>query len=74
MSTLKPADLERFLAEDAGGSVLLLNLLRFHHDSGSETYQKYFMAFAPMNARYGVGIIYASDSDQRALAAELGQA
>ena len=35
------AALERFLAEDAGGPVVMLNLLRFRPDGGRERYQEY---------------------------------
>jgi uncharacterized protein (DUF1330 family) len=39
------ADLERFLAEDPGGPVVMLNLLRFGADGGRERYDEYRRAF-----------------------------
>ena len=34
-------DLDRFLAEDHGGPVVMLNLLRFARDGGRERYDEY---------------------------------
>ena len=66
------SDLKRFLAEDSGDPVIMLNLLRFV-DGGRETYQHYAKAigqtFLP---RYGGEIIYAGECST-ALVAEEGQ-
>jgi uncharacterized protein (DUF1330 family) len=35
------ADLDRYLAEDPGGPVVMLNLLRFRPDGGRERYAQY---------------------------------
>ncbi|HLS76772.1 MAG TPA: DUF1330 domain-containing protein [Nocardia sp.] len=66
-------DLKRFLAEDPGGPVVMLNLLRFA-PGGRELYARYADAvrqtFAP---RYGAEVLYAGDGSS-ALVAEQGQA
>ncbi|MDZ7918317.1 MAG: DUF1330 domain-containing protein [Rhodococcus sp. (in: high G+C Gram-positive bacteria)] len=65
-------DLKRYLAEDPGGPVVMLNLLRFA-DGGREAYAKYAAAltetFLP---RYGAEILYAGEGST-VLAAEAGQ-
>ncbi|CAA9575460.1 MAG: hypothetical protein AVDCRST_MAG33-3006 [uncultured Thermomicrobiales bacterium] len=72
MITWTSADVERFLAEDPGGPVVMLNLLRFHPDGGRETYMAYVAGFAPLNVRYGIEVVYGGDGG-RALAGEPGQ-
>ncbi|ATQ29537.1 DUF1330 domain-containing protein [Rhodococcus ruber] len=66
------ADLKRFLAEDPGGPVVMLNLLRFG-TGGREIYARYADAlhetFLP---RYGGEVLYAGDGST-ALVAETGQ-
>src|SRR3954470_8921360 len=55
------ADLKRFLQEDPGGPVVMLNLLRFA-DGGRESYAKY--AEGPSGTfllRYGGEVLYAGD-------------
>ena len=54
-------DLERFLAEDPGGPVTMLNLLRFRPDGGREMYMAYAAGFAPLTDRYGLSVVYAGD-------------
>ena len=39
------ADLKRYLAEDPGGPVVMLNLLRFRPDGGRERYAEYLEHF-----------------------------
>jgi hypothetical protein len=39
MISCAPADLERFLAEDDGKPVTMLNLLRFKPDGGRDRYR-----------------------------------
>ncbi|MGP3944663.1 DUF1330 domain-containing protein [Streptomyces sp. 6N106] len=66
--------LDALLAEDPGGPVVMLNLLRFRPDGGRESYQRYFEALGPeINARYGLRVEYLGDGG-RALVAEEGQA
>ncbi|MGH1564419.1 DUF1330 domain-containing protein [Mumia sp. DW29H23] len=66
------ADLKRYLAEDAGGPVTMLNLLRFR-EGGRELYARYAAAldetFLP---RYGGEVLYAGDGGTT-LVAEEGQ-
>lgn len=68
------ADLKRLLAEDPGGPVVMLNLLRFKPDGGRESYAKYSEALADTYlARYGGEVLYAGDGST-VLVAEAGQA
>lgn len=65
-------DLERFLAEDPGGPVVMLNLLRFA-EGGRALYAQYARAmgktFLP---RYGAEVLYSGEGSTP-LAAETGQ-
>lgn len=65
-------DLKRYLEEDPGGPVVMLNLLRFV-DGARETYARYAEAleqtFLP---RYGAKVLYAGDGST-SLVAEQGQ-
>ncbi len=65
-------DLKRYLQEDPGGPVVMLNLLRYA-EGGRESYEQYAEAlrttFLP---RYGGEILYAGDGST-ALVAEAGQ-
>ena len=66
------ADLKRFLAEDPGGPVVMLNLLRFA-EGGRDSYAQYAAAlnetFLP---RYGGEVLYAGEGST-ALVADNGQ-
>lgn len=66
------ADLKRFLSEDPGGPVVMLNLLRWQ-EGGRAQYEEYAAAlektFLP---RYGAEVVYAGDGST-ALVAEEGQ-
>jgi uncharacterized protein (DUF1330 family) len=67
------ADLKRYLLEDPGGPVVMLNLLRFA-DGGREKYAEYSRALSETYlARYGGEVLYAGDGST-ALVAEDGQA
>lgn len=65
-------DLKRFVSEDPGGPVVMLNLLRFAPD-GREKYAEYAAAleetFLP---RYGAEVVYAGEGSTT-LVAEDGQ-
>ncbi|MFG1645843.1 DUF1330 domain-containing protein [Amycolatopsis sp. NPDC049252] len=66
--------LDALLADDPGGPVVMLNLLRFRPDGGRESYQRYAEALGQsINARYGLSLEYLGDGG-RALVAEDGQA
>jgi uncharacterized protein (DUF1330 family) len=66
------ADLKRYLAEDPGGPVVMLNLLRFR-EGGQDSYDRYAAAleetFLP---RYGAEVLYAG-SGSTPLVADPGQ-
>jgi uncharacterized protein (DUF1330 family) len=68
-------DLKTFLAEDPGGPVVMLNLLRFKADGGRESYEQYSRALVEQGhlARVGGELLYAGDGST-ALVAEDGQA
>ena len=68
-------DLKNLLAEDPGGPVVMLNLLRFKADGGRESYANYSKALVEEGhlARVGGELIYAGDGST-ALVAEDGQA
>ena len=70
----KGADLKRYLAEDPGGPVVMLNLLRFAPDGGRESYAKYAAALGDTYlAKYGAEVLYAGQGST-ALVADDGQA
>ena len=66
------ADLKRYLAEDPGGPVVMLNLLRFN-DGGRASYEAYAkeleQTYLP---RYGGQVLYVGDGSTP-LVAEQGQ-
>lgn len=65
-------DLKRYLQEDPGGPVVMLNLLRYA-DGGRESYAQYEAALrATFLPRYGGEIVYAGDGSTP-LVAESGQ-
>jgi uncharacterized protein (DUF1330 family) len=69
----KGADLKRYLAEDPGGPVVMLNLLRFAPDGGRESYAKYAAALRHSYLdKYGAEVLYAGQGST-ALVAEPGQ-
>jgi len=67
------ADLKRYLAEDPGGPVVMLNLLRFRPNGGRERYADYLEHFRLHGARHGAEVLYVGDGST-ALVAEDGQA
>ena len=67
------ADLKRYLAEDPGGPVVMLNLLRFRPDGGRERYADYLAHFRRTAAPHGAEVLYVGDGST-ALVAEDGQA
>ena len=66
MISFTVADVDRFLAEDNGARVVLLNLLRFRPDGGRERYFEYFKNGGPLVARRGAEIIFAGDGGNAA--------
>jgi uncharacterized protein (DUF1330 family) len=64
MSTVDPTgqDLKRFLAEDDGGPVTMLNLLRFKPDGGRASYDAYAIAIVPFLKRVGGTVLHFGDT------------
>ena len=54
------ADLKRFLAEEDGGPVAMLNLLRFQR-GGRGSYERYAAEIRSFLEKYGARVIYAGD-------------
>lgn len=67
------SDLKRFVAEDPGGPVVMLNLLRYRPDGGRERYAQYVEHFRRTATPYGAEVLYLGDAGP-ALVAEDGQA
>jgi uncharacterized protein (DUF1330 family) len=66
------ADLKRYLQEDPGGPVVMLNLLRFA-EGGRALYEQYAASLSEtFLPRYGGEVLYAGDGST-ALVAEQGQ-
>jgi uncharacterized protein (DUF1330 family) len=66
------ADLKRYLQEDPGGPVVMLNLLRFA-EGGRARYEQYAEALSTtFLPRYGAEVVYAGDG-ATSLVAEEGQ-
>lgn len=53
MIKVAAADIERFLLEDDGKPIIMLNLLRFRADGGRQRYLDYLAMAGPIVARYG---------------------
>src|SRR4051794_41244053 len=74
MIEIDDGELDALLADDPGGPVVMLNLLRFRPDGGRESYQRYAEALGGgINARYGLVVEYLGNGG-RALVAGDGQA
>ena len=73
MISFNTKELDRFLSQDDGKSIVMLNLFRFRPDEGRARYLEYLGMAGPLVARYGAEIIYAGEG-VTPLAAEQGQA
>lgn len=73
MLTIIEDAFERFLNEDDGQPIVMLNLLRFQQDGGGERYTNYLAVAAPIVARFGAEIVYVGNG-LPPLSAEPGQA
>lgn len=62
-------DFKRLLAEDPGGPVVMLNLLRFA-DGGRPSYAAYARAIVPYLERVGAEIVYLGDCSTALVAPE----
>lgn len=63
------ADLKRFLAEDPGGPVVMLNLLRFK-PGGRDGYQRYAREIRPFLGEVGAHVVYVGDCSTTLVAPE----
>jgi uncharacterized protein (DUF1330 family) len=54
------ADLKRYLEEDPGGEVVMLNLLKYK-EGGVDSYSEYARAIGPFLERVGGSVVYAGD-------------
>lgn len=68
----RSADLKRYLAENPGGPVVMLNLLRFRPDGGRERYAQYVEHFRRTALPYGAQVVYVGDGSTPVVA-EPGQ-
>jgi uncharacterized protein (DUF1330 family) len=73
MLTLIENEFERFLSEDDGEPVTMLNLLRFDPNGGRERYDQYLRIVGPLLDRCGAEVIYVGEG-LAPLSAEQGQA
>jgi uncharacterized protein (DUF1330 family) len=55
-------DLKRFMDEDDGGPVTMLNLLRFKPDGGRESYAAYAAAAAPFLQQAGATVVHVAET------------
>lgn len=55
------ADLKRFLVEDGGGPVVMLNLLKLKADGGRAGYAEYARRVQPFLDAVGAQVLYAGD-------------
>jgi uncharacterized protein (DUF1330 family) len=65
----KGEDVKRYLAEDPGGPVVMLNLLRFK-PGGEESYRAYGRALAGYLPRIGAEVLYSGDCSTTLVAPE----
>jgi uncharacterized protein (DUF1330 family) len=72
MIEFTPDKLDRYLEEDTGGPVAMLNLLRFKPDGGFERYLEYIDAIREVGERAGLKRVFLGMGGT-ALAAEPGQ-
>jgi uncharacterized protein (DUF1330 family) len=63
------ADLKRFLAEDPGGPVVMLNLLRLKAD-GHPSYERYAHEIRPFLDEVGARVLYVGDCSTALVAPE----
>jgi uncharacterized protein (DUF1330 family) len=62
-------DLKRYLAEDPGGPVVMLNLLKYKPD-GEESYRAYGRALEDYLPRIGAEVLYSGDCSTTLVAPE----
>lgn len=62
--------IEAFQAEDDGGPVVMLNLLRYA-EGGRGLYEEHSLRILPILARFGAEIVYAGECSTTLIAAEV---
>ncbi len=65
--------LDKLVVSNARRPVVMLSLLRFHHNGGRERYADYLAIATPIVARFGAEILFVGDG-LPALSVESGQA
>jgi len=65
-----PDDVRRYVEEDDGGPVVMLNLLRYGGSGGKESYDKYAEAVQAHLERVGGEVVYAGDCSTAVIAEE----
>jgi uncharacterized protein (DUF1330 family) len=63
------ADLKRYLADDQGGEVVMLNLLRFA-EGGRSSYERYADEIQPFLSKVGARVVYVGDCSTPLVPAE----
>jgi uncharacterized protein (DUF1330 family) len=63
-------DIKRFIAEDDGGPVVMLNLLRYAGEEGKGSYQRYAREVMPHLEQVGGEVLYAGDVSTTLVAPE----
>jgi uncharacterized protein (DUF1330 family) len=63
-------DIRRFLEEDDGGPVVMLNLLRYAGEEGKGSYQRYAREVVPFLGEVGAEVLYAGDVSTTLVAPE----
>ena len=64
------ADLKRFMEEDQGGAVVMLNLLRFAPEGGRASYGEYSRRILPFLEKVGAEVLYYGDTSTVLVAPE----
>lgn len=62
--------IEAYAAEDDGGPVVMLNLLRYG-DGGRKLYEEYSQRVLPILARYGAEVVYAGECSTMMISPEV---
>jgi uncharacterized protein (DUF1330 family) len=63
-------DIRRLLAEDDGGAVVMLNLMRYAGEEGRASYERYAAAVQPFIEKAGASVLYAGDCSTKLVAPE----
>lgn len=61
MTTLDPNAIDRFMADDDGQPVVMLNLVRYRPDGGEALYGEYLSLAGPVLGRLGAEVLFAGN-------------